>query len=78
MILYAGYKENFLTRAIAMGGKTDLDRVVAYIPAELKQDLKEWADSEERSVSWVVAKLIDRAVQERKQQQNTSKVINMR
>ena len=61
-----------------MGGKTDLDRVVAYIPAELKQELKEWADSEERSVSWVVAKLIDRAVQERKKQQNTAKVVNMR
>ena len=60
-----------------MGGKTDLDRVVTYIPAELKQELKDWADSEERSVSWVVAKLIARAVQERKQQ-NESKVINMR
>jgi predicted transcriptional regulator len=61
-----------------MGGKTDLDRVVAYIPAELKQELQEWADTEERSVSWVVAKLIDRAVRERKQQQNTVKVVNMR
>lgn len=61
-----------------MGGKTDLDRVVAYIPAELKQELKEWADSEERSVSWVVAKLIDRAVAERKNQQNMPKVVNMR
>ena len=78
MILYAGYKEEFFKRAIAMGGKTDLDRVVAYIPAELKQELKEWANSEERSVSWVVAKLIDRAVQERKKQQNTAKVVNMR
>jgi CopG-like RHH_1 or ribbon-helix-helix domain, RHH_5 len=68
----------FSVRAIAMGGKTDLDRVVAYIPTELKQELKEWADSEERSVSWVVAKLIDRAVRERKQQQNTVKVVNMR
>ena len=63
--------------AVFMGGKTDLDRVVAYIPSELKQELKDWADSEERSVSWVVAKLIARAVQERKQQ-NESKVINMR
>ncbi|MGF1541729.1 MAG: CopG family transcriptional regulator [Pleurocapsa sp.] len=61
-----------------MGGKTDLDRVVAYIPTELKQELQEWADSEERSVSWVVAKLIDRAVRERKQQPNTVKVVNMR
>jgi predicted transcriptional regulator len=61
-----------------MGGKTDLDRVVAYIPAELKQELQEWAETEERSVSWVVAKLIDHAVRERKQQQNTVKVVNMR
>ena len=78
MILYAGYKKKFFKRAIAMGGKTDLDRVVAYIPTELKLEIKEWADSEERSVYWIVAKLIDRAIQERKKQQNMSKVVNMR
>jgi len=49
-----------------MGGKTELDRVVAYVPAALKQELEHWAADEERSVSWLVAKLLDRAVQERR------------
>ncbi|MGP1381911.1 MAG: ribbon-helix-helix domain-containing protein [Thainema sp.] len=51
-----------------MGGKTDLDRVVAYIPAERKKELEEWAQTDERSVSWLVAKLIDKALQERQKQ----------
>ena len=55
-----------------MGGKTDLDRVVAYIPSECKKELEEWAQTDERSVSWVVAKLIDKALQERRKQQALS------
>lgn len=57
-----------------MGGKTDLDRVVAYVPSEWKKELEEWAEEDERSVSWVVSKLIDRALQERRKQQTASKV----
>lgn len=49
-----------------MGGKTDLDRVTAYVPPELKQELEEWAAAEERSVSWLVSKLISNALQERR------------
>ncbi|NDJ23673.1 CopG family transcriptional regulator [Nostoc sp. B(2019)] len=60
-----------------MGGKTDLDRVVAYVPSERKKELEEWAEAEERSVSWLVAKLIDKALQERQKQQNPSKVVNI-
>ncbi|PLZ91710.1 CopG family transcriptional regulator [Fischerella muscicola CCMEE 5323] len=58
-----------------MGGKTDLDRVVAYIPSEWKKELEEWAQIDERSVSWLVAKLIDKALQERRKQQNYIAVI---
>ncbi|MBE9166226.1 CopG family transcriptional regulator [Pleurocapsales cyanobacterium LEGE 06147] len=61
-----------------MGGKTDLDRVVAYVPSEWKKELEIWAETEERSVSWLVGKLIDKALQERRKQQNPSKVVNMR
>ena len=61
-----------------MGGKTDLDRVVAYVPSEWKRELEAWAKADERSVSWVVSKLIDKALQERRSQQNPSKVVNMR
>lgn len=60
-----------------MGGKTDLDRVVAYVPADRKKALEEWAEAEERSVSWLVAKLIDKALQER-QQQAPLNVVNLR
>ncbi|HEY9658632.1 MAG TPA: CopG family transcriptional regulator [Allocoleopsis sp.] len=61
-----------------MGGKTDLDRVVAYIPAEWKQELEDWAEADERSVSWLVSKLIDKALQERRKQQNPSQVVSLR
>lgn len=50
-----------------MGGKTDLDRVTAYVPPEWKQELEEWAEAEERSISWLVSKLIGRALQERRE-----------
>ncbi|UBF29376.1 CopG family transcriptional regulator [Kovacikia minuta CCNUW1] len=55
-----------------MGGKTDLDRVVAYVPPELKRELEEWAQAEERSLSWLVAKLVDKALKERREQQNSA------
>lgn len=50
-----------------MGGKTELDRVVAYVPADRKKELEKWAEAEDRSVSWLLAKLIDKALQERQQ-----------
>ncbi|MBD1996613.1 CopG family transcriptional regulator [Leptolyngbya sp. FACHB-541] len=50
-----------------MGGKTDLDRVTAYVPPEWKQELEEWAEAEERSISWLVSKLIGSALQERRE-----------
>lgn len=61
-----------------MGGKTDLDRVVAYIPPEWKKELEDWAEADERSVSWLVSKLIDKALQERRKQQNSSQVVSLR
>ncbi len=61
-----------------MGGKTELDRVVAYVPAERKKELEAWAEAEERSMSWLVAKLIDKALQERRQQENSSEPVNVR
>lgn len=50
-----------------MGGKTELAGVTTYIPPELKKELESWAQEEERSVSWILAKLIANAIQERKQ-----------
>jgi hypothetical protein len=57
-----------------MGGKTELDRVVAYIPPKCKKELEEWAETEERSVSWIVSKLIDRALQERRDREESQQV----
>ena len=61
-----------------MGGKTDLDRVVSYVPSEWKKELEDWAEAEERSVSWLVAKLIDKALQEHREAQRTEPVVNIR
>jgi predicted RNA-binding protein len=58
-----------------MGGKTELDRVVAYIPPQWKKELEAWAEKEERSVSWIVSKLIDRALQERQELEESKQVI---
>ncbi|MBD1903683.1 hypothetical protein H6F83_27700 [Coleofasciculus sp. FACHB-125] len=34
---------------------------VTYITYEMKKELEEWANEEERSMSWLVAKLIEEA-----------------
>ncbi|MBW4525877.1 MAG: CopG family transcriptional regulator [Phormidium tanganyikae FI6-MK23] len=60
-----------------MGGKTDLERVVAYVPFEWKKELETWAQTDERSVSWLVSKLIEKALQERREQQSTTEVVNV-
>ena len=49
----------------AMGGKTNLSKVVAYVDPILLERLKQWADEEERSVSWMIGKLIQRALDDR-------------
>lgn len=50
-----------------MGGKTSLAGVTTYIPPEWKKELEEWAEEEERSVSWILLKLIGNALEERRQ-----------
>jgi len=59
-----------------MGGKTDLERVVAYVPSEWKKELEAWAQTDERSVSWLLSKLIEKALQERREQQSSTEVVN--
>lgn len=51
-----------------MGGKTSLAGVTTYIPPEWKKELEEWAQEEERSVSWLLLKLIGNALEQRRQQ----------
>ncbi|MBP5972824.1 CopG family transcriptional regulator [Brasilonema sp. CT11] len=50
-----------------MGGKTLLSGVTTYISPELKVELEAWAQEEERSISWLLAKLIENKLQERRQ-----------
>jgi predicted transcriptional regulator len=49
-----------------MGGKTLLSGVTTYISPELKAELEAWAQEEERSISWLLAKLIENKLQERR------------
>lgn len=56
-----------------MGGKTSLSGVTTYIPPEWKKELEEWAQEEERSVSWILLKLIGNALEERRQKAQTAK-----
>ncbi|HBB30460.1 MAG TPA: CopG family transcriptional regulator [Cyanobacteria bacterium UBA8803] len=54
-----------------MGGKTSLAGVTTYISPEWKKELEEWAQEEERSVSWILLKLIGNALQQRRQEKET-------
>ena len=49
-----------------------MESVTTYIPAEIKRKLEEWAKLEERSISYLVAKLITEAVAERDEQKPPS------
>jgi hypothetical protein len=44
--------------------------VIAYISPELKKELESWALDEERSISWLVGKLIEEAVKARKKEES--------
>lgn len=54
-----------------MGGKTSLAGVTTYIPPEWKKELEDWAQEEERSVSWILLKLIGNALEERREKAAT-------
>ncbi|MEP0872998.1 CopG family transcriptional regulator [Trichocoleus desertorum AS-A10] len=51
-------------------GRRQLDAVTAYLPTEIKQKLEAWALSEDRSVSYLVARLITEAVEAKEKQSN--------
>lgn len=57
-----------------MGGKTLLSGVTTYISPELKAELEVWAQEEERSISWLLAKLIENKLQERRQKISQVKI----
>jgi hypothetical protein len=52
----------------------NLRRITSYVLPEVAKALEEWAEKEERSVSWLVGKLIEKGVKEyqSQQQQNES------
>ncbi len=49
---------------------TQQESVTTYIPADVKEKLVKWAEAEDRSVSYLVAKLIVKAVEEREKGQS--------
>lgn len=52
-----------------VGGKRKRELIAVYVTKDKKVALEEWAAAEERSVSWIVGKLIDKALHDRGQQE---------
>ncbi|MGB6169379.1 MAG: hypothetical protein WBF52_17480 [Geitlerinemataceae cyanobacterium] len=50
----------------------NLKRITSYVLPELAEALEEWAKEEERSVSWLASKLIEKGVREHQSQQPES------
>lgn len=63
------------TETVLVGGKRKLEVIAVYIPKKQKEALEQWASLEERSVSYLVGKLIDKALEEREAKQN--QVVNV-
>lgn len=61
-----------MNQQIAELNDMSLESVTTYIPPEVKRKLEEWAKEEERSISYLVAKLITDAVNEREKQKSPS------
>lgn len=51
----------------------NLTRVTTYVNPEIAKALEEWAEKDERSVSWLAGKLIEKGVQEYQRQQTEAK-----
>jgi CopG-like RHH_1 or ribbon-helix-helix domain, RHH_5 len=54
---------------ITMGGKVTSARITVYLPPEKAEELGEWATSEHRSVSNLVAAVLLNALEDRKARQ---------
>ncbi|WP_223278425.1 ribbon-helix-helix domain-containing protein [Nostoc sp. 'Peltigera membranacea cyanobiont' 232] len=50
-----------------------MESVTTYVQPDIKRKLEEWAQEEERSISYLVAKLITEAVNERDKQNQSPK-----
>lgn len=46
-----------------VGGKTDLKAITVYLKPNAKQRLEKWAAKRDRSVSWLVSRLVDEALE---------------
>jgi predicted transcriptional regulator len=51
----------------------NLTRVTTYVNPEIAKALEEWAEKDERSVSWLAGKLIEKGVKEYQQSQKKAK-----
>jgi len=49
-----------------------MESVTTYVSSDIKRKLEEWSQEEERSISYVVAKLITEAVNERDKQKTST------
>jgi predicted transcriptional regulator len=51
----------------------NLTRVTTYVNPEIAKALEEWAEKDERSVSWLAGKLIEKGIQQHQQSQTKAK-----
>ncbi|MEG4321165.1 MULTISPECIES: hypothetical protein [unclassified Microcoleus] len=51
----------------------NLTRVTTYVPPEIAKALEEWAEKDERSVSWLAGKLIEKGIKQHQQSQTEAK-----
>ncbi len=49
-----------------------MESVTTYVPPEIKRNLEKWAKEEDRSISYLVARLITKTVNERYPQESSS------
>jgi len=55
---------------IEVAHRRKTEAIAVYIKKEIKEELEQWAEEEDRSVSYLVAKLIEKALEERKVNKN--------
>ena len=45
-----------------MGVRADKDSVIAYVPRDVKEDLRRWGAEDDRSISYVAGRMLEAAV----------------
>lgn len=52
---------SYLNRSVP----TSKEALTVYLPAEIKEALKQWAEADQRSMAWIVEQLVTDAIKKR-------------